>query len=155
MPRSLNLKKQEEKEKAIKQAISDYKAGKMPSIRAVADKYNIHYSTLSRRLKGKPPSQAHPESQILTPTQEEALVNLLLKFDSWGHPMKFADVRSFALHMQDPENCTEPGKIWISRFIKRHPVIQERLANRIDRQRASATAPEVLGESFRIVYIPP
>lgn len=51
----------------MQQAISDYKAGKFPSIRATATHHGVHFSTLSKRLKGMLPRHlAHPEQALLT-----------------------------------------------------------------------------------------
>lgn len=46
-------------------------------------------TTLFRRIQGsKSWVNSHPESQLLSPVQELALVELILKLDQWRHPMK-------------------------------------------------------------------
>ena len=46
-------KAEDQVEKHIQQACREYKDGKFSSIRKAAEAFGIHYSTLSRRLKGK------------------------------------------------------------------------------------------------------
>jgi hypothetical protein len=67
----------------LQKAIRDYRGGKLPSIRNAATHYQVDFTTLSRRLRGtKPAHEAHPESALLTPGQEEAIVQLCLQFNS-------------------------------------------------------------------------
>jgi len=102
----------------MQKAIRDYRGGKFPSIRKAAIHYKVDFTTLSRRLRGtKPAQEAHPESALRTPVQEEAIVQLCLRFDSWGLPLKLAYVRGHACHMQDPEKQRQPGKHWIPQFL--------------------------------------
>ena len=140
----------------MQKAIRDYRGGKFPSIRKAAIHYKVDFTTLSRRLRGtKPAQEAHPESALLTPVQEEAIVQLCLRFDSWGLPLKFAYVRGLAYHMQHAEKRRQPGKHWISRFLNCHPILACKIASRIDRQRAQADDTKVLAEFFQLVNTPP
>jgi hypothetical protein len=155
MPR-VKARKLQIKEDTMQKAIRDYRGGKFPSIRKAAIHYKVDFTTLSRRLRGtKPAQEAHPESALLTPVQEEAIVQLCLRFNSWGLPLKLAYVRGLAYHMQDPEKRRQPGKHWISRFLNRHPILACKIASRIDRQRAQADDPKVLAEFFQLVNTPP
>jgi hypothetical protein len=140
----------------MQKGIRDYRGGKFPSIRKAATHYKVDFTTLSRRLRGtKPAHEAHPESALLTPVQEEAIVQLYLWFDSWGLPLKLAYVRGLACHMQNPENRRQPGKHWISRFLNCHPILACKLASCLDRQRAQADDQKVLAEFFQLVNTPP
>ena len=148
-------KKAEVKEAAIQAAILDYRTGRWPSIRASADFHRVHYSTLSRRLKGaQPRNLSHPDSQLLTPNQEDVLSDIILKLDDWGHPLKSAQVRSLAQYMQPSDTRQYPGSHWLPRFLNRHPTLASRLATRINRERASQDNPAVLAEFFDLVIVP-
>ena len=140
----------------MQEAIRDYQWGKFPTIRKTAAHHGVDFTTLSRRLKGaKEARLAHPESSLLTPAQEEAIVQLCLRFDSWGLPLKFAYVKALAHHMQDPEKRRQPGQHWMARFLDRHPTLARKIASRIDWQRAWADDQKALAEFFHRYFPPP
>lgn len=75
---------------AYKTAVTIYnKAGETgdePSVRRIAYAFNLCDTTLLRRLTGKTRgySSAHEEQQRLTPSEEKALVSMILQLEEWG-----------------------------------------------------------------------
>lgn len=152
MPTTKALKIQATKEAAIQEAMSKYKNGEIKTVRAAAEQYGVPRSTLFRRIQGsKPRVHSHPEGQLLTPIQELALVDLILKLDDWGHPMKSHHVLAFAHQIQDSDVKRYPGKHWLQRFVNRHPTLASKVASRLDRERASCASDVVLAEFFKKV----
>ena len=137
------------KEAAMQSAILDFHQGIVGSIRAAAATHGVHYSTLSRRLKGgKSRQRRFQKSALLTPEQEETLVSICIQLDDWGYPLKLPMVRGLVYHLQPSEDRRYPDAHWISRWVKRHPTVLSRLAARMDRQRATQDNPAVLTEFF-------
>lgn len=69
--------------------------------------------------------------QRVRPVQELHLVDLKLKLDQWGHPMKSVHVLAFAQHMQHPRKKRYARKYWLQRFVTRNPVLASKVASRI------------------------
>jgi hypothetical protein len=110
MPR-VKARKVQAKKDTMQKAIRDYRGGKFRSIRKAATNYKVVFTTLSRRLRGtKPAHDEHPESALLKPMPEDAIVQLCRCFYSWGIPLNLAYVGGIACHMQDPEKRRQPGK---------------------------------------------
>lgn len=144
------------KEESIQAAIRDYNSQRFSIMKAAAAAHDVPINTLSRRLKGaQPRSQSHPESSLLSPEQEQAIVCLCLRLDGWGNPLKLPYVKALAVHMQPVNHRREPGKHWVYRFLNRHPVLASKIATRIDRQRATAENPKVLAYFLQLVYFLP
>jgi len=71
MPR-VKARKVQTKEDTMQKAIRDYRGGKLASIRKAATHCKVDFTTLSNRLRGtKPAHEAHSESALLMPVQEE------------------------------------------------------------------------------------
>ncbi|RPB19068.1 hypothetical protein L211DRAFT_871484, partial [Terfezia boudieri ATCC MYA-4762] len=74
------------REGTIKKALDTIQAGIM-SLRDAESAFEIPYSTLRGRLLGaKPHSIAHSKQQILTPTDEKAVVRLVTRLENCGFP---------------------------------------------------------------------
>jgi len=147
-PRTSNL----DPENAIRKAKQDYLNGTYPSIHSAASAYGIPNSTLQGRLRGAQPTRiGHQKQQLLTASEEKAIVQFYLSLDNLGHPLKLSYVKSFAQALLPPSQRREVGKHWISRFLERNPSITSKFSQRLDRQRAHAEDPKTLKDFFQKV----
>ena len=79
------------REVAIQLAISDLAAGLYTSQRAAAKAYGLPRSTLQDRLRGATTSAiSHQHQQLLTPLQEDFLVEWILEEDARACPPSHA-----------------------------------------------------------------
>ncbi|KAF1940397.1 hypothetical protein EJ02DRAFT_350073, partial [Clathrospora elynae] len=99
---------------------------------ALSKASNVPYTTLWHRAHGRPSIQDKAKSQqYLTPSEEEALVNYLLRMANNGFPIPIIYTRSLAaviacqrtsiFEATPNETIRPPGKNWHRAFQKRHP----------------------------------
>jgi hypothetical protein len=70
-------------EEAIDMACTDLASEKFRSIRAAAAAYGLDHSTLAKRLKnGQTRRVAHSDQQLLSPEQEERVVQWILELET-------------------------------------------------------------------------
>jgi hypothetical protein len=108
---------------AIEDAIAEIESlepGKRFSYQEMADKYNVHRVTLSRRHQGlqAPRETQAARQQKLSPQQELELVQYIKELTKRGLPPTREMVRNFSsevAHQQLSES-------WVTRFINRHQV---------------------------------
>lgn len=127
------------------------------SIRKAAEKFGIPKSTLQEHTKKhkkcieirKPGGQP-----VLSTSEEEKLVEGLMKCAEWGFPLRPREVaivvqeylnRSGKRVLKFKLNC--PGNDWVETFLKRHPILSTRLGENIKRNRAQVTR-EVISDFF-------
>jgi hypothetical protein len=84
------------------------------------------------------------EQQLLTPREEQAIVDFVLRADSNGYPARVKDLRRYAaiiLRKRDVQrgsgsamhaNSRIPGKDWPQAFCKRHPEIKAKRLKALD-----------------------
>jgi transposase-like protein len=71
---------------AIEEAYQEVLSGSPASIRAIARKWSVAPSTLSDRVNGAiGRREGHQMQQLLSPAQEEILVNWILEQERFGH----------------------------------------------------------------------
>ncbi|ODM22864.1 hypothetical protein SI65_00453 [Aspergillus cristatus] len=139
-----------EKEKAIEVALSEYKSGKHPSLRATAKAHNLPLSTLSDRNPDNSTDTRHTyheKSQRLTPEEEDFLAEWILEQDRQGYPHTHIRARKMAQRIRQMHGDTEPiGFHWVSQFKKRHPEVSSSLGRRIKKsQKRAVPGPECHG----------
>ena len=102
------------------------------SMRDAAPAFMLLYSTLRNRLDGAQPHYlAHSQQQLLTPTDEKAVVRCLTILESCGFPPRVEHVKQVAeliIQMSVGEN-------WITRFLNRHPKLATKLTSPLERGR--------------------
>ena len=123
------------------------------SLPLIAGRYAVRERTLrDRRTKGrKAPIKAHLHECILNPAQEKVLASWACQQDDMGIPPRLELLREKAqalLHLEQPERIL--GKNWGERFIKRHPDLQLKFSQRLERQRSVASNPRVLEHHFKL-----
>jgi hypothetical protein len=82
----------------INVALQDLRLSDKPNISAIATLYNVNRSTLSRRHRELTnlAQMAHGEQQLLSPQQENDLVEYINKLTEKGLPLTIAMVYNFA-----------------------------------------------------------
>jgi len=95
-------------------------------------------------LGGKSRHEAHVEAQLLTPAQEEVLVEWIKVQGRRGVPMTYTSVGHAAA-----EILGKPvGEIWPKRFRKRHPDLKMKKATGLEKARAQALNEFAVDEFF-------
>jgi hypothetical protein len=123
---------------AIAKAISDLKSGKAATIQAAADLHGLDRSTLSRRYNGKTIDRVESNilhHQLLSPTQEDGLIDYINKLNDRGLPPTPQMLENFVV-----EIVGHPiRKNWTTEFIRRHSErIKSQYLKGIDRARQIA-----------------
>jgi hypothetical protein len=104
----------------IDKAIADLKSheqGKDFSIQSIAKKHGVEYSTLRRRWTGQtgPRAAGYASQQLLSPQQEEGLVDYIKGLMACGLPPTRAMIRNFASNISK-----HVGNGWVTPFINRN-----------------------------------
>lgn len=99
------------------------------------------------RLKGvRTKDKAHTKHQLLTPMQEEALVDWCQQNSSSATPLHFTNLCARALQV-----CGKhPGKNWPRRFLKRHPCLVSVKPRGLDPKRAQNFNRTAVEEYFKL-----
>ena len=123
------------------------------SITKVAKRYGVSKSTLVDRInkKTKPAAVYHLESQRLTPEEETAILNWILRLQAWGWPPLVAQTRYMANELLLKKGDRKPiGINWPQKFMKRHPSIKSAYIPPLDKERAIAQDPTILQDWFQL-----
>ena len=106
-------------EAALK-SLESLNPGETPNYTAVAKKYKVHRSTLSRRHRGLTRSRAEKteNKRLLTLTQEKELVEYIDRLCARGLPPLRQIIRNFATEIAG----REAGKCWPERFLERYNI---------------------------------
>jgi helix-turn-helix, Psq domain/Tc5 transposase DNA-binding domain len=92
------------------------------SLRAAARIYRVSRSTLHARVHGRPIRDEIPaNSMILTPLEEEAIVQYILELTARSFPPRLYSVEEMANQLLQERNMPSVGKNWTSRFVIRRP----------------------------------
>ncbi|KUL81896.1 hypothetical protein ZTR_09528 [Talaromyces verruculosus] len=128
----------------------------------------IPASTLWRRANGKPSRQDKAANQqYLSPQEERALVNHVLRMAQNGYPLPVSFLRSLAViiarqrssifqHATTNSPITDskirpPGKNWPQAFYKRHPELRSRRLKPIDWKRDDRHIEEKVRQWFGVI----
>ena len=153
--RSQRSRNSTEQEGRILLAIQAFKNQEISSIREVARRFEIPRTTLQRRLTGdtfRPETRAN--NHKLTESEEESLQKWILSMDSRGAAPRPSFVREMAnLLLQQRGTTPVPsvGENWVTKFIKRHPLLSSRFSKRYNYERAKCEDPKIIGEWFDLV----
>jgi hypothetical protein len=134
----------------------------------LAKEFRVSYKRLQRRARGlKSKSTRQPANRKLDNAQEEALITWLKRCDKIGVSARVIDVHKTANSiLARCHNLEGPApnvsKMWVSRFISRHPEWYKRPSRSLDAVRAAAEQPARIGlwysrfeEIVRAEGIPP
>lgn len=141
------------KEGRLELAIQAYKRGEFQSLRATAKAYDVPRATLQTRVAGvKPKRGSIAKNRLLTPTEEEALINWVVSMDQRGMPPTAEAVRQKAgLLIAEHQQPVLIGKNWVRNFISRNPTLKSKYNRKYDYQRAQCEDPELIRGWFQRV----
>lgn len=111
----------------------------------------VPYSTLQGRVIGgrKSYSYAHTSRQLLTPPEEQSIVDWIEGLNKWGLPPRVEMVTDFAIKILiSAERNHKLGKHWISIFLDRHPQLCTKFSTQVQKQRVLAGYPSVVKGCF-------
>lgn len=129
------------------------------TVSAAAQHFHVPRKTLDDRMKGLVQHGTNPGPKtVLSAEEEEALVQYLVYMAKRGFPLTHRMVMAFAWAIAKRAGTADrfnpeygPGKHWWSNFRKRHPELTLRKSDKLDRCRAEAYSPEVVGEYFDLL----
>ena len=119
-------------------AVQAYQKGEFQSYRAAARAYDVPRDTLQRRIAGiQSRRDTTPKNRLLTPTEEQCLIQQILSMDQRGIPPTIAAVGVMAglLARQRGQSITV-GKNWARSFVNRHEALKSKYNRKYDYQRA-------------------
>ncbi|CDO75972.1 hypothetical protein BN946_scf184888.g22 [Trametes cinnabarina] len=116
-----------------------------------ARQFQVRYDTLRRRFLGntRPRTLAHETQQILTHSQERALVDWLIHLSTIGRPLNKRTVRKKVKHISG-RNRT-PLRKWLSRFLARHKELKLGKPSGLDPKRARAFNEATVERHFELL----
>lgn len=123
------------------------------SITKAAKKHGVPKSTLVDRINnGKKPAIVYRrEQQRLTPEEETAILNWILRLQAWGWPPLVTQTRFMADELLRKKGDSRPiGINWPQKFMKRHPSIKTAYIPPLDKERATAQNPATLADWFQL-----
>ena len=126
------------REGRLELAVQAYKNGDFQSYRAAAQAYDVPRDTLQRRIASTQPRLGSTaKNRLLTPTEEEYLVQRILSMDKRGIPPTAATVRTMAsLLASQHGQLVSAGQCWVRNFINCYDVLKLKNNRKYDYQRA-------------------
>jgi len=101
-------------------AISAIDRRQIGSVRQAAAIYDVPKTTLTNQLAGKPSRRdCQPNSQKVTPIEEEVIVARIPDLDSQGYPPSLNNVRYMANKLLAKRGAQPVGMRWPQNFVKR------------------------------------
>jgi hypothetical protein len=108
-------------------AIQAYKQGQFKPPTAAAKAFDVSKNTVRRRLRGTAAQQgAIAATRLLTPNEEDALMEWILSMDRRGIPHQATIKQMVTLYLAERASTRVVGSRWILRFINRHNQIKSK-----------------------------
>jgi hypothetical protein len=141
------------KEGRLELAIQAFQKGYHKTPTAAANAFDVPKDTLIRRLRGTPSQRdSNSRKRLLTPEEEETVIEWVLSMDRRGMPPHQATIRQMVVLLLAQRGYTKPvGKQWISRFISNHEALKSKYNRKYDYQRAKCEDPILIREWFQRV----
>jgi len=117
-------------EQDLQDALAKYHRGGC-SMRSISQEFGIPKTTIRNRLYGhQPHSVGHEVQQSLSRVQEDHLSQWVLTQVALGVPPTHGQIREFASRVLEAQGAprTAVGKGWITRFLRRNPVLRTQRA---------------------------
>ncbi|KAJ0132088.1 hypothetical protein HZ326_24823 [Fusarium oxysporum f. sp. albedinis] len=117
-----------------------------------AQKHGMPQTTLSDRLRGIPPKSevTHP-SRLLSKSQEARLITWILRQEALGYAPSHSQVRAAVAALLRQHGRERPiGVHWLTRFVKRHPSIKNKIGKRQEASRFNCFTPTAVNWYFDI-----
>src|SRR5437667_9362293 len=133
-------------------ALKAVKRDKKLSFRAIAKLYDIPLTTLLYRRASRPTRRdTSPNSRKLTKSEEEAIIQYILKLGTRSFPPRLYDVEEMANELLRVRDASPMGIKWSSNFVRRRPELYTRFYRKYDYQRAKCEDRKAIGEWFDLV----
>jgi hypothetical protein len=138
-------------------ALTAYRNGEYPSIRKCAYAFNIPVTTLSKRLSTQTSrTKSHELQQILSTTEEKALIKAITRLSKSGCPITLPLTRDLAEEIRlsrfrlssTPTSYPPISKRWIDRFRKRYPELKTVYSRALDASRFEGVNYPVINAFF-------
>jgi hypothetical protein len=122
-------------------ALRAYRNGEYPSIRKCAYAFNIPVTTLSKRLSTQTSrNKSHKSQQILSTTEEKALIKAITRLSNSGCPITLLltkdlaeEIRLSYLRLSAILTSYSPlGKNWLVKFQKQYPELKTVYSRALD-----------------------
>ena len=124
---------QQSKEAKIILAIQATRKDPSMSIRCAAEMYEVPYTTLHARIHGRTPKREKRNARhILTSSEEETLVEYILKLDSRGFSPRLDNIWSMANLLLATRHARPVGKLWPHNFVQRRTELKTRFSRAYD-----------------------
>jgi hypothetical protein len=127
-------------------------ANENPSKAKLARQYGIPKSTLTDRINDRKTAAARNQHfQRLSPEEEAAIRDWILRLQAWGWPPRVEQVRSIAKELLIKKGDDKPvGVNWPQKFVKRHPQIKTVYIPPLDKERAMTQDHDILADWFNL-----
>ena len=133
------------KESDIQLAIQALKQDANLTVPRAAALYRVSESTLRRRRAGTLSRRdCKSNSMRLEATEEQVIVQHILKLDERGYPLWLTDVEDMANSLLAERHQLPVGKNWASTFVKRRPELTVKFNRKYDYKRALCEDPEII-----------
>ncbi len=138
-----------QKEGRLELALQAYQKNQFLTPTAAAKAYDVPRKTLQRRITGISSRLGSiSKKRLLTPTEEESLIQWILSMNQRSMPPRIAIVQGMAhlLVAQRQQSTIQPtvGENWVQRFINCHDSIKSKYNRKYDYQRAKCEDPELI-----------
>ena len=144
-----------ETEGRISLALQAYISNQIPSLRAIANAYDVPFATLRERHLGVLlRKETTPNSRKFSNNEEEVLLRKILQLSADGFPPQRAIVEEIANTMLRTKNPSSPQRVgtnWVANFVKRRPELSSVYNRKFDIQRAEVEDPKLIGLWFKLV----
>lgn len=157
MPRKRKPEVTAKNQSRMLDAIASIKSGNSVAIAAAATEFNVPYSTLKHRVRGRVSRQESREPfQKLFPASELELVRWITSLTISGYSpthkivKEMAEIlygRQMGIELEGPV-IESLGKNWMQGFLGRHPQLKTVVGKMIEKARMKGTAREVLQKWF-------
>lgn len=147
-------------ERQIQAALAEYIATfgqkDAPSIRKLAEDYNISRNTLSRRIKGGL-SQAEANSQRshLSSAESEALIDWIIQLSNQGFPptlQRIEDMANLILSKNAKTPSATVGHNWVDRWLQKHDkYVSKYWSTSLETVRAKSLTPQRVDYYFTLL----
>jgi hypothetical protein len=129
------------------------KSNRVKSVRAAADAFDVKRTTLRRRIDGILPKRGSiAPNRLLTPTEEQYLIQRILSMDRRGMPPTVAATRAMASALANQHGkAVTVGKNWVYKFVGRTPDLKSKYNRKYDYQRALCEDPALIRAWFQRV----
>ena len=143
-------------EQDLTDALALYEQGG-ESLRKLSLEFGIPRTTLYNRITGVQRRQdAFEQYQSLSRVQEDRLATWVLGQVAIGNPPPHAQIREFARRILLAQGHPQPriGKAWMTRFIRRNPILRTQRARRIDSVRVNGATGPIIQAWWAYLRVP-